>query len=163
MAQKVVLHVEDDSDDAFFVARALRKALPQLLIRRVKDGREAIDYLGGTGEWAAPSNAAPDFVLLDLKLPDIDGFEVLQWIRKQPRLKELQVFILSGSSVAEDKERAQGLGAKAYFVKTTDYKEVVASYASVLQNPKASFSPCANGEVPDNPEADSTEGSQISS
>jgi CheY-like chemotaxis protein len=117
MAQKVVLHVEDDSDDAFFVARAFRKALPQLLIRRVKDGREAIDYLGGTGEWAAPSNAAPDFVLLDLKLPDIDGFEVLQWIRKQPRLKEPAGFHIEWFIRGRGQRTCSGVGSQGVFRK----------------------------------------------
>ena len=128
-----MLHVEDDSDDAFFVARAFGRALAGCVIRRVKDGREAMDFLGGTGEFSAAGGAPQaDLVLLDLKLPDVGGFEVLQWIRSQARFKALPVVILSGSSVEEDKQRARELGASAYFVKTPNYADVAAFVAGLL-------------------------------
>jgi DNA-binding response OmpR family regulator len=156
MSQPVILHVEDDSDDAFFVAYAFEGGLPGCIIRHVKDGREAIDFLDRTGEFATPvGNPGPDLVLLDLKLPDVNGFEVLQWIRSQARFKSLYVLVLSGSSVEKDRERARQLGANAYFVKTPKYADVVEFVAGLLKNPKSGPT-LAEGKIAELPIADST-------
>ncbi len=149
MPQALILHVEDDSDDAFFVAHAFGTALPGCAIRHVKDGREAIDYLQGAGEFShAGTRPKVDLILLDLKLPDVDGFEVLHWIRSQTEFKDLQVIILSGSSIAEDKERARQLGANAYFVKTPKYADVVAFIRELLQNRTTKPRSDAEGAAP---------------
>ena len=137
MARAEILHVEDDPDDAFFVGKAFNKALGESVVRHVKDGHDAIEYLKKTGVLNAAGSPEADLVLLDLKLPDVDGFEVLQWIRSQPRFKQLVVIILSGSSVEADKVRAHQLGANAYFSKTIDYRDVVAFVASQLANRKS--------------------------
>lgn len=164
MFHPVILHVEDDADDAFFVAYAFGNQLPQCVLQRVKDGREAIDFLGGTGQFATQgSRSNPDLVLLDLKLPDVNGFEVLQWIRSQTRFKTLQVLILSGSSVEKDKERARQLGANAYFVKTPKYADVVKFVADLLQKSAADLAVGQQGNVGGPPIIDSTEGPQASS
>ena len=134
MSQVVILHVEDDPDDAFFVARALSNALPKCVVKLVKDGREAIEYLERSDEVSNTDNPNADLVLLDLKLPDVSGFEVLQWIRSEPRFKNLPVFILSGSSIVADRERCQKLGAHAYIVKTVDYEDVVTHVAALVKD-----------------------------
>jgi len=161
MPQVAILHVEDDSDDAFFVTHAFRKGLPECVVRRVNDGRAAINYLEGAGEFATPGNPKADIVLLDLKMPGVDGFEVLEWIRGRPQLKSLQVVVLSGSSVAKDKDLAFQLGANAYFVKTPEYADVVAFVAGFLHKQKSALSA---GELddPTRPVRDSKTGSQPS-
>ena len=163
MSQAVILHVEDDANDALFVAHAFQNGLPECVLRRVKDGREAIDYLDGTGEFATPgSHPKPDLVLLDLKLPDVDGFEVLEWMRSQAQFKSLKVIILSGSSVAKDKERSLRLGANAYFVKTPSYQDVIAYVARLLQTEKAALSPGNQDDVRQQPGTDSATDLQAS-
>ena len=162
MSQVAILHVEDDSDDAFFVAHAFCKGLPECVVRRVNDGRAAINYLEGAGEFATPeSNPKADIVLLDLKMPGVDGFEVLERIRSQQQLKGLQVVVLSGSSVAKDKDQAFQLGANAYFVKTPEYADVVAFVAGFLQKQKSALS-ARELDDPTRPVRDSKTGSQPS-
>jgi len=162
MPQVVILHVEDDSDDAFFLERAFRKALPECMVRRVNDGRIAIDYLGGVGQFATPgANPKADLVLLDLKMPEVSGFEVLQWIRSRSQFQSLQVVVLSGSSVLADKERAFQLGANAYFVKTPEYADVVAFVAGFLQSQKSLLSAGEKGDSI-RPKRDSNTGPQPS-
>lgn len=157
MSQPVILHVEDDPDDAFFIAYAFGNELPQYVLRRVKDGREAINYLEGTGEFATTgSNPKPALVLLDLKLPDVNGFEVLQWIRSQVRFDGLQVIILSGSSVEKDKERALQSGANAYFVKTPKYADVLKFAAGILERSKTDLPLAKDSDFAEPPISDST-------
>ena len=158
MSQTVILHAEDDPDDAFFVEHAFRKALPECIVQRVNDGRAVINYLDGVGEFAKPgSNPKAGILLLDLKMADVGGFEVLEWLRSRPQFKSLQVVVLSGSSVVKDKEHSFQLGANAYFVKTPEYADVVAFVAGFLQNQKSA---AASGEKSDviPPTRDSTTG-----
>ena len=157
MSQPVILHVEDDPDDALFVAYAFSNASPECVIRRVKDGREAIDYLNRAAELAKTgSQSMPELMLLDLKLPDINGFEVLQWIRSQAQFKTLQVIVLSGSSIERDKKQARELGANAYFVKTPKYADLVEFVAGFLKNPKPELPLTGEGKIPEPPVTDST-------
>jgi DNA-binding response OmpR family regulator len=156
MSQPVILHVEDDPDDALFVAYAFSNALPECVIRRVKDGREAIDYLNRATELAKTgTQPMPDLMLLDLKLPDINGFEVLQWIRSHAQFKTLQVIVLSGSSIERDKKQARELGANAYFVKTPKYQDLVAFVAGLLKNPTPGLSLGAERKTTESPLTDS--------
>ena len=112
----IILHAEDDDDDAFFLDRALRfSKLPVDLIR-VKDGKEAVDYLGR----ARHSGQMPSLLLLDIKMPLMGGFEVLTWLSKDPDLKSLPVVMLSGSLLESDMEKAKLLGAVEYMVKAVE-------------------------------------------
>ncbi len=125
MAQINVLHVEDDPDDAFFLARAFAKAQPVCAVQRVAKGEEALDYLGGAGAYGdRAAHPFPDLVVLDLKLPGLSGFEVLAWVRAQEKLKELPIVVLSGSWLDEDRRRAEALGATGYLVKSCLYNDV---------------------------------------
>ena len=110
-----VLHVEDDSNDAFLIAHAFRKRAPQVNLALVSDGRLAKDYLAGGGDYR--DRLMPDLVLMDLKLPKMTGLEVLEWMKSQDGLKGLPVFILSSSSEKRDVDRARELGARGYFPK----------------------------------------------
>lgn len=113
-----ILLVEDDFDDAFIFKRALKKASIGNPLQVVTDGQEAIDYLSGEGQYADRERyPLPFLAFLDLKLPYRDGFEVLTWIRAQPRLDGLIVVVLSGSDEPKDHQRAYSLGARSYLVK----------------------------------------------
>jgi CheY-like chemotaxis protein len=121
-----ILHVEDSSDDAFLLGLAVKKAKTGWGIKHALDGQEAINYLGGTGQFSNRDLFPfPSLVLLDLKLPKADGFEVLAWARSQPEIKDLPIIILSGSVLEEDRARCHGLGSTAYFAKTPAYEDVM--------------------------------------
>lgn len=113
----VVLVVEDDEDDLFLFQRELGK-VGNPTVRRARDGREAVDYLSGNGRFAdRTQHPMPQVVFLDLKIPHLDGHGVLAWIRSQAALKDLAVYILTGSDEPRDRARVQSLGAAGYFVK----------------------------------------------
>lgn len=114
----VILQVEDRDEDVFLLRRAFARAEVAVTIQVAKDGREAIDYLAGTGRFADRQQFPfPDLVLLDLKLPFRTGLEVLGWIRAQPATRTLIVIILSSSIDASDVQRAYEIGVNAFLEK----------------------------------------------
>ena len=116
-----ILLVEDSSDDVFFMQYALKKAQISYPVQVVSDGQAAVDYLCGAGKYGNRADyPLPTIMFLDLKLPCFSGFDVLAWMRAQPVLVQIPVFILTGSSEERDKARAEELGARAYFVKPPD-------------------------------------------
>jgi CheY-like chemotaxis protein len=118
MKRAPILVVEDNPDDLFAVQRALRKAKIENPVEVVTDGQSAIEYLEGTGIYAdREAHPIPVLVLLDLKLPRVDGFEVLSWIRAQPALDDVVVVMLTSSDEDRDHRRAYSLGARSYLVK----------------------------------------------
>lgn len=113
----MVLLVEDNEDDVFFMQRAFEQAGFNNPLHIVMDGQAAIDYLNGSAEFAdRNSHPFPDFMFLDLKLPIADGFEVLTWLR-QKKKSLLPVAILSSSPEEVDMRRARELGANCYLLK----------------------------------------------
>ncbi len=122
----VVLLVEDNQTDEKLALRALRRGDPAVEIVVARDGVEALDYLFGTGEHAGREVAPlPAVVLLDLKLPRIEGIEVLRRIRADERTASLPVVVLTSSMQAEDISRSYALGANAYVRKPVDFMEFV--------------------------------------
>lgn len=123
----VILIVEDREDDILLIRKAFAEASLTNPIQVVRDGEEAIAYLMGEGKY---SNRAeyplPILVLLDLKLPRVDGFEVLSWIRQQPGIRGLPVVVLTSSTEIRDVNRAYSLGANSFFVKELDFQDSVA-------------------------------------
>ena len=118
MAPSPILYVEDEENDVLLVRLSFEAAQVAAPLRVVGDGREAIEYLGGSGRYAdREQHPLPCLVLLDLNLPFVDGFEVLSWIREQEALKEMAVVIFSSSTLDQDKEHALALGASGYIVK----------------------------------------------
>jgi CheY-like chemotaxis protein len=115
MSSPAVLLVEDNPDDVFIMRRMLKKAGFALPLQVVSDGREALDYLAATGAYEGCS--APSIIFLDLKLPYVHGLEVLEWIRQQPHLRDLEVVVLTSSAEERDQKRAFELGVKTYLVK----------------------------------------------
>jgi len=116
-----VLVAEDDSNDAFFLRRAFaRSALPHRLFV-VQDGVEAVSYLSGTDPYADRQKyPLPGLLLLDLKMPRMNGFDVLEWLQGRPDFNRLPIVILSGSDLECDAQKARKLGADDYRVKSSD-------------------------------------------
>jgi len=113
-AKKTILVADDDADDVFLLRRAFSKAGINANLQFVGDGEEAIRYLQSVDQQKHPT---PDLLLLDLKMPRVDGFSVLEWVRRQPGLKRLLVTVLTSSDARMDINRAYDLGANSYLVK----------------------------------------------
>jgi CheY-like chemotaxis protein len=112
------LLVDDSEDDVFFMLRAMKEADFQGTIHVARDGKEAKDYLEGTGPYADRQRyPLPRLMLLDLKLPYLSGLELLQWLRTQPELGEIIVIVLTSSQTAVDLNRAFQLGANSVLEK----------------------------------------------
>ena len=130
----VILVVEDRADDVLLILRAFEKAAVKNPVQVVRTGEEALAYLKGEGKF---SNRAeyplPTLVLLDLKLPAMDGFEVLAWIRRQEGIRGLPIVVLTTSDQIRDVNRAYELGASSFFVKELDFQGTV-DFSKVLQN-----------------------------
>jgi CheY-like chemotaxis protein len=122
-APPVLLLVEDDRDDVFFLRRALDRIGASFPVSDVHDGEQAIAYLTGTGAFEDRSRfPAPTHLLLDLKLPRRSGLEVLEWLRgRNDPLAAIPVSILSSSGQTVDRERARILGADHYWTKPVSY------------------------------------------
>jgi len=120
MDNKVILLVEDNPRDEALTLRALKKSniINDLMVAR--DGVEALDYLFGTGAHADDPPVMPQLVLLDLKLPRVDGLEVLRRIREDVRTKRLPVVIFTSSSEEEDMIKSYDLGANSYVRKPVE-------------------------------------------
>jgi two-component system response regulator len=124
MSDNVILLVEDNPDDEALTLRALKKnnILNQVVVAR--DGAEALDYLFGTGKHSGRDvNLLPQIVLLDLKLPKVDGLEVLRQLRADERTKLLPVVILTSSNEEQDRYRGYNLGANSYVRKPVDFNQ----------------------------------------
>ena len=121
-----ILLVDDNEDDIYALQRVLKKAGIANPVQIVTDGQQAVDYLSGKGEFAnREQHPIPFIVFLDLKLPYLDGFEVLTWMRQQPTLNSVIVIILTGSDETKDHQRAYALGARSYLVKPPTRSDIL--------------------------------------
>ena len=132
--QAVILLVEDSKDDALLVRTALTRASVHNPFFVVGSAEEAIDYLEARGRYSARNEfPLPDLVLLDLKLPGAQGFEVLRAIRRHARLGPLRVIVLTASDSFHDLNEAYELGANSFILKPTqfdDYPKLMRNLAS---------------------------------
>jgi CheY-like chemotaxis protein len=120
-----ILVAEDDPTDAFFFQRAFRRAGIPVTLHFVRDGQEVIDYIEGAGCYADRAvYPQPQLLLLDLRMPKLDGFDVLKWIRKRPDLGHVLVVLFSSSDEPRDITRAYDLGANWYMVKPHSMEEL---------------------------------------
>jgi len=119
MTKKLILLVEDNPDDEFLTRDALRTGGVSHDVVVVRDGAEAVDWI------FAPETATPDLVLLDLKLPKMSGFDVLERIRSNCQTRGLPVVILTSSSEVQDIQRSYGMGANSYVRKPVNFSEFV--------------------------------------
>jgi CheY-like chemotaxis protein len=126
MEDKIILLVEDNPDDDALTRRALKKSNLANEVVVARDGVEAWDYLARTGVYANREiTALPQLVLLDLKLPKLDGLGLLRRIRSDERTKLLPVVILTSSNEEQDRIASYKLGANSYVRKPVDFKQFV--------------------------------------
>jgi CheY-like chemotaxis protein len=121
-----VLVAEDDPNDVFLLRRAFQKAGVFNSVVIAHNGQEAIDYLRGHGPYRNRSNHPfPSLMLLDLKMPLVDGFDVLAWLNSHPLDRQLPIVVLSSSNQEKDIQRAQQMGAHEYRVKPQQFEDLV--------------------------------------
>lgn len=126
MDEKIILLVEDNSDDEALTLRALKKNNITNDVVVARDGVEALEYLFGTGKYSGRNlNVMPQVVLLDLKLPKVDGFEVLRQLRANVRTKLLPVVILTTSNEESDRINGYGLGANSFVRKPVEFDRFI--------------------------------------
>jgi CheY-like chemotaxis protein len=150
--QPVVLVAEDRDEDLFMLRRAFQQLGFNTPVQYVRNGEEAIAYLAGKGRFANRGEyPLPHLLLLDLKMPRKNGFEVLEWIQAQPTLKELRTVVLTTSDNLTEVTRAYQLGAASFITKPLDFAEfrngIVAIYtywlalnkSPLIQRPQRGF------------------------
>ncbi len=131
MKDKIILLVEDNPNDVELTKRALMKNNVLNAVVVAEDGVEALDYLFGTGAYEGKDKPPlPTLILLDLKLPRVDGLEVLQEIRTNPRTRRLPVVVLTSSKEDQDLIKSYDLGANSYIRKPVDFKQ----FTEAVQN-----------------------------
>lgn len=116
-----ILLVEDSETDAEMTLRALKRNALSNHVTWVKDGAEALDFVFGTGTYAARGNRPPRLVLLDLKMPKVDGIEVLRRIKADERTRAIPVVMLTSSAEESDIVRSYKLGVNSYLVKPVEF------------------------------------------
>jgi CheY-like chemotaxis protein len=120
-----ILLVEDNPDDVELALHALKRnnILNPIVVAR--DGQEALDYLDKSGKYAESAHEKPALILLDLKLPKVDGIEVLRHIKDQNSLKKVPVVILTSSKEEKDLVESYNLGVNSYIRKPVDFDQFV--------------------------------------
>ena len=124
MSKKIILLVEDNPDDELLAIRALKKNNISNEVVVARDGVEALDYLFGAGAYTGRDmSMMPQIILLDLKLPKIDGLEVLRRLRNDQRTKLLPVVVLTSSKEEQDLTESYSLGANSYIRKPVNFAQ----------------------------------------
>lgn len=118
-----ILLVEDNPDEADLTKMALRRYGADTPVQHVSDGQQALDYLFRRGAFAQRPEADPVVVLLDLKMPLVDGFGVLAAVKASERLRHTPIVVLTSSAEPSDRTRAYAAGTNAYMAKPTDFSE----------------------------------------
>jgi two-component system response regulator len=127
-----ILLVEDNPNDVELTLRALRKQNITDRVFVVKDGAEALEFLFGTGAYAnRKMDARPKVVLLDLKLPKVDGIEVLRRVKGDPKTRHIPVVMLTSSQEERDVVESYGIGVNSYIVKPVDFNQFVHAVSEV--------------------------------
>jgi CheY-like chemotaxis protein len=142
-----ILLVEDDPGDVRLALEVLRELHMEERCVVVNDGEEAIDFLHARGAYSQRAPGMPRVIVLDLKMPRVDGFELLEHIKADPRFKLIPVVVLTSSREERDVQRAYGLGVNSYAVKSINFAEyrerlrtLVKYWADVNEQPVAAAS-----------------------
>jgi CheY-like chemotaxis protein len=133
MDLKRILFAEDNPHDVELTLAALSENHLANEVVVVRDGLEALDYLNRRGEFASRRSGNPALVLLDLKMPKVDGLEVLRQIKLDDHLKAIPVVMLTSSREESDLVQSYNLGANAYVVKPVDFQDFVAAVKQIGQ------------------------------
>jgi CheY-like chemotaxis protein len=121
-----VLIAEDDPNDVFLLKRAFEKAGVNNPVVVARNGQEAIDYLNGSGKFIDRTvHPLPGLMFLDLKMPLVDGFDVLAWLHTRPMDSKVPVVVLSSSNQERDIKQARQMGADDYRVKPQQFEELL--------------------------------------
>jgi len=129
-----ILHVDDDPNDTLLFQHACQKAGVSFNVQNVEDGDEAISYLRGAEQFANRERyPLPRLLLLDLKMPRLNGFDVLAWVRDHDQFSAMPVVVLSSSNHDVDVKRAYDLGANSYVVKPVGFDALVEIVKSLNQ------------------------------
>jgi CheY-like chemotaxis protein len=124
--QVEILLVEDNMDDAEMTIRALRKKNLSNRLTHLTDGEEALDFLFGKGKFEGRDiNLKPKLILLDLKMPKIDGMEVLEKVKSNSETKKIPVVVLTSSKEDPDLKKCYELGANSYIVKPVEFESFI--------------------------------------
>ena len=124
-----ILLAEDNPDDILIIKRAWKKGLITNKLYIVNNGEEALEFLYKKGEY---SNApTPGLLLLDLKMPRVDGFEVLKTVKQDAKLKRLPIIVLTTSNREQDIQRAYDLGCNSYIMKPVSYEKFIEAINSI--------------------------------
>ncbi|MEO5803529.1 MAG: response regulator [Verrucomicrobiota bacterium] len=151
-----ILVAEDNADDALILERTLRKVGIRNPIQIVRDGSEAIAYLKGSGPYHdRTAFPFPGVVITDLKMPKVNGFEVLKWLKNHPECSVIPVVVLTGSAIESDVVLAHQLHANCYLQKPTSADEfarmlqLLFNFWHMCKIPKLTSSVCAEDNPPD--------------
>lgn len=125
MQSKAILLAEDDKKDVELTLNALAEHNLANKVTVVRDGAEVLDYLYRRGQFADRPEGHPVVVLLDLKMPKVDGFEVLRQVKSDPKLKTIPIVVLTSSRQDQDMVESYNLGANAYVVKPVAFDKFV--------------------------------------
>jgi CheY-like chemotaxis protein len=125
-APGTILMVDDDANDIFFLRRAFLKAGLSYPLLDLPDGEKAIEYFSGSNQYGDRIKfPLPVLLLLDLKMPKVTGYDVLEWLRKREELAQFKIVVLSSSGLESDIARAKQLGADDYRIKPGDIDETI--------------------------------------
>jgi CheY-like chemotaxis protein len=132
--QCTILIVDDDENDIFFVKRAFTEINVHCTFQMLKNGQEVVDYLKGDGEFADREKyPMPMMILMDLKMPIMDGFQVLAWLRSRPGIKVIPTIVFSSSDLPGDITRAYELGANSFMTKSVTYDGLLLKLQTLSQ------------------------------
>jgi CheY-like chemotaxis protein len=147
---KRILLVEDNPNDVELTMSALQECRLANEVEIVNDGADALDYIYRRGQFANRGNGLPGVILLDLKMPKVDGLEVLRQIKSDPALRRLPIVMLTSSREEQDLVRSYDLGVNAFVVKPVDFAQFVEAirnlgvfWAIVNEPPPTSTPPAA--------------------
>jgi CheY-like chemotaxis protein len=140
-----ILIAEDSEDDALFLKRAFRKIGMTNAVQILTNGQDVIDYLRAEGKFEDRRQFPfPSVLFTDIKMPRVNGFEVLEWLRDHPECKVIPTIMFSSSGQPEDVERAYKLGANAYFIKPASLGEL----EEMLRYAYEFWARCAKPRIP---------------
>jgi CheY-like chemotaxis protein len=125
MKKPLLFYIDDDANDILLFEDACREAGASFHLKTANDGEAAMKFLEETFESNSSSTERPVLVLLDIKMPRLSGFEILEWIRRRMKLNTLPVVIFTSSKHEVDIRRAYEAGASSYLVKTVDFSELI--------------------------------------
>jgi CheY-like chemotaxis protein len=128
-----ILYAEDDENDVFFMERAFSKLKLTNALQVVPNGRAAVEYLSGVGEFAdRVRHPLPDVVLLDVKMPEMSGLEVLKWARGRPEYKSLPILLFTSSTQRTDIDFSRDHRASGYLVKPSNAEHLATLVGKIL-------------------------------